>query len=251
MIPLISACILAAILSLTACQDTRLTPPTPSPPPQDAGWQLFPTPRTGDGPGRIFSIDSNHVMHRELMLSMGPPLKTDTQDIYLPTVDYSDEWKPDFLMTYLGDSINVGGEDKVAVHLQFDDVALQSRDWQSELLPALRSVTIAFEPRSRYFLVEAVRSASAVDLSYKTHSSSSESLTAVIDKLFQVKPVNSADGTRSWILHDSFKHGPMNVMYKVREILPTGMGAGPSSDFTVSERPVTERLTWTSEENDN
>jgi hypothetical protein len=197
--------------------------------PVDAGFQMFPTPRTFDGPGTVFRI-ANSTRYPEAELNV----KTKLYDEMLANSSRERSWDISAVATFLGatklleSAIWTNGFDsKLTSTVSFGEGKRERVPNYSDLVIALKAANIQYQKGSQYFLIVETIAVSAINVSTTNTSGFTSTLksklTEIVDGGVGVKWGNSQHTS----LEKSFGTNRYRVFYTTERIIPdSGLSTG-------------------------
>jgi hypothetical protein len=213
----------------------------------EPGFQLFPTPRSGDGPGTVFRITPEGVRYDVVDLSgaLSPAVTVETYPLLIDSTARS--LRGDVLLKFVaaGGRITTQLDRDVRVEFMLGGARREkTTDVEIDRVLRPRLADIIWRPNDRYYVI---RETILVDsMRLKIDRSSANQLDQ--DATFRTV---AADTMRlRWSRDATYQLAqrfvpPQRVMYKVDRIEPAADGFGGGTVTTVTYRPVTDRLEFT------
>lgn len=237
--PLVACCTL-----LASCAVASPRPGLPQAPTFENGFQVFPTPRTFDGPGTIFRIDPNGVRHAVADLSS--MLRITPQDEVIPSITVRSAFDAGAFLSWLGQRSEVGQLQRVDSAVVAVHGAKRERAFEVQLRRVVDSAAHLIDwsrPGKVYLIAETIL-ADSVDIDL------SSTIVAAIGDTLRADSARARGITVNWhpstSTHLDMKFPrPYRVFYKADQ-LARRSGFENDSLPVLMRIPVTGALVWRS-----
>jgi hypothetical protein len=217
----------------------------------DPGFQVFPTPRTFDGPGTVFRVDQNHTRYpvTELRVQV-----KDVGEEQVGTYAKHSSWKLSALANFLGAIKNLLVDPSVSADLsktinstfEFGEGHRERIVDEKELNDSLNKSGVTFRKDSRYFVIYETIAVPKIKVVITNGSELSAEAKADLKKVANADIGIKGDSESEFALIKNFDK-PFRVFYTAEEILPGGVGLNENGGAEIVKLKPEEQPVWSDE----